>query len=986
MQLSPTQSFLRAVLPEEGLKCAAIFRGRAPTHRFTASFDELEDILLTEDALGYTTYHACASYKTADSRTGDNVLGARSLWLDIDAGDTAIEKWTKRGSHGPRPPADTQEAAEMVARFCAAAHLPPPVFVGSGAGLHVYWPLERSLTRTEWFPYASGLRQLCHVHGLPIDPARTADIASILRTPGTHWRKSEPARVVRAGSIIPGPYSLRLFERLNDVAPLLPARRATAPLTGLAAALANTQTYDPVSSDDVADGCAQLAAVRDSGGTVPEPHWYAALGVLAFCEDGEEKSHEWSSGYEGYSARETGDKFARAKRLSGATTCAHFANVGDPSVCQRCPLFGRINSPIAIRGERKWEPSVSSQPSGSGQPESDSSVAPSPSGLFASSFKQATSPGNESEKTGGIDLSFAPKPVDPFAWGDDGSLIWLGEDKRGSAQRIVVSRYPIYLDSVQKGEVNGDSFSYRFRQFLPKEGWIEIGLTAEAIMGLAGIPKLFGKGAAIREKELFKDYIVLSIDKFNTEQNLKMRFDQFGWKADESGFLYGKNLYTAAGTESAIGAEEVKVRSQFLVPKTGGSLEKWSAAASSLFAKDCEAQSFALLSAFAAPLMRFHATAEGGAVVSLVSERSGTGKTTALTAAASVWGRLEGLSLTNIDTDVSKALTLSALGNLPVIYDEFYNRDPEIVKKFIIVFTNGRDKMRGTVDGTIRHTQASWQTVLLSASNLSLIDLVNSVGGTDAPGFRILEFTASLPHGLTHQRGDGLRKDLEQNSGYAGDKFLRYLVQPDVLAFVRKAIPAWTDDIWKKTELTSEHRFRVRAIASVAVAATIVQKLGILPFSPQRIVDWAMEQAKGYRDDAPITGIESTAVRYLAEFLNEHAPNALVLSGPWRANDPNRPPLLEPRAKLLIRYEKSNGRLIVAQMALRDWLTKKGVGYRSFMDDMMKQNIVLEKSRQFNLGVGTNYPSGLMPCVEISMNHPKMSGVVIDAVKLGAVG
>lgn len=231
-----------------------------------------------------------------------------------------------------------------------------------------------------------------------------------------------------------------------------------------------------------------------------------------------------------------------------------------------------------------------------------------------------------------------------------------------------------------------------------------------------------------------------------------------------------------------------------------------------------------------------------------------------------------------------------------------------------------------------------------------------------------------------------MRKDLEQNSGYAGDKFLRYLVQPDVLAFVRKAIPAWTDDIWKKTELTSEHRFRVRAIASVAVAATIVQKLGILPFSPQRIVDWAMEQAKGYRDDAPITGIESTAVRYLAEFLNEHAPNALVLSGPWRANDPNRPPLLEPRAKLLIRYEKSNGRLIVAQMALRDWLTKKGVGYRSFMDDMMKQNIVLEKSRQFNLGVGTNYPSGLMPCVEISMNHPKMSGVVIDAVKLGAVG
>jgi hypothetical protein len=578
-----------------------------------------------------------------------------------------------------------------------------------------------------------------------------------------------------------------------------------------------------------------------------------------------------------------------------------------------------------------------------------------------------------------------PTVADPYQWGTTKELIFQGEDRRGGIKNVVVSRYPIYLDSIQRGEVQNEAFSYKFKQFLPKEGWIDINLTAEAAMGANGLSKMFGRGAAIREKELFKDFIVLSIDEYNTAHNLATRFDQFGWKADESGFLYGRQLYTPKGVSPAIGAEEVKVRSQYLAPRVGGSLARWTEAAASLFAKDCEAQSFALLSAFAAPLMRFHATAEGGAVVSLVSGASGTGKTTALTAAASVWGRMEGLSLTNIDTDVSKALTLSAMGNLPVVYDEFGNRDPEIVKRFILVFTNGRDKMRGTIDGTIRHTQASWQTLLLSASNLSLIDQVNALGGTDAPGFRIIEFETRLPKEITHKKGDGLRKELEQNCGYAGDTYLRYLVQPDVLAFVRAAAPRYADEIWAKTGLGSEHRFRVRAIASVAVAAVIVHKLKILPFSPQRIVAWAVEQAQGWKDNATVTRQDTLGVNYLAEFLHAHIGNTLVMAGPFQASRPV-PPLVEPRGPLLIRYEKSSGRLLVAENALREWLNKKGVGFRSFLDELQATNVLLNRRRTLSLALGTNYPAALVPCVEISLNHPRVSGMVMDAAKVGATG
>jgi hypothetical protein len=46
-----------------------------------------------------------------------------------------------------------------------------------------------------------------------------------------------------------------------------------------------------VYADTIADGCRQVDALRRSG-NISEPHWYAVLGVLARCEDGEVKAHE----------------------------------------------------------------------------------------------------------------------------------------------------------------------------------------------------------------------------------------------------------------------------------------------------------------------------------------------------------------------------------------------------------------------------------------------------------------------------------------------------------------------------------------------------------------------------------------------------------------------------------------------------------------------------------------------------------------------
>jgi hypothetical protein len=69
--------------------------------------------------------------------------------------------------------------------------------------------------------------------------------------------------------------------------------------------------------------------------------------VLAFCADGDELAHKWSSGDDRYKEHETQERLDRARTLTGATTCQHFHDL-NPTVCESCAHWGTIKSPIAL--------------------------------------------------------------------------------------------------------------------------------------------------------------------------------------------------------------------------------------------------------------------------------------------------------------------------------------------------------------------------------------------------------------------------------------------------------------------------------------------------------------------------------------------------------------------------------------------------------------------------------------------------------------
>ncbi len=140
---------------------------------------------------GVDVYFALARFDTPDSRTADNAIGASEFHLDIDCGS---DKAAKGAGYKTK-----KEASSALTEFCNKAGLLPPThIVDSGNGLHVYWALDRELPKDEWQRMARKLKELTTRHGLLADPTRTADIASVLRMPGTmNWKDPSNPKPVR---------------------------------------------------------------------------------------------------------------------------------------------------------------------------------------------------------------------------------------------------------------------------------------------------------------------------------------------------------------------------------------------------------------------------------------------------------------------------------------------------------------------------------------------------------------------------------------------------------------------------------------------------------------------------------------------------------------------------------------------------------------------------------------------------------------------
>jgi len=104
-----------------------------------------------------------------NKRTAENAVALRSIFFDMD-----VE------AGNPKKYDTIRQAVDAVFCFCQAVGIPFPSFVVvSGSGIHVYWCSYITLSKDEWFVYATALKRAAFNYGLKFDAGVTTDAARV---------------------------------------------------------------------------------------------------------------------------------------------------------------------------------------------------------------------------------------------------------------------------------------------------------------------------------------------------------------------------------------------------------------------------------------------------------------------------------------------------------------------------------------------------------------------------------------------------------------------------------------------------------------------------------------------------------------------------------------------------------------------------------------------------------------------------------------
>lgn len=228
-----------------------------------------------------------------------------------------------------------------------------PGVVASGNGVHVLVYTKQTIKDKNYYKENKGhYKALCAridralaEEGLPgKSDSSVFEPRRILRLPGTVNRKPDkPEKNCRLLSPITAQIDFDITKASG-----LPKVDKKEQLSQ-----ATLRRYPNVDPPAVMDGCSFLRFCKENPNDIDEPQWYAALSVTSRLSnkdhDGVELSHELSRGYRGYDPDETDEKISQAQEASGPRTCDSIGKLWDG--CNDCPYFGKLSSPILIRGK-----------------------------------------------------------------------------------------------------------------------------------------------------------------------------------------------------------------------------------------------------------------------------------------------------------------------------------------------------------------------------------------------------------------------------------------------------------------------------------------------------------------------------------------------------------------------------------------------------------------------------------------------------------
>ena len=213
---------------------------------------------------------------------------------------------------------------------------------------------------------------------------------------------------------------------------------------------------------------------------------------------------------------------------------------------------------------------------------------------------------------------------------------------------------------------------------------------------------------------------------------------QFGWADKDTKFIVGEQEISAEKVSYSPPSTATGSLAEWLKPT--GDYDAWKKTIKTYDQPGFEPHAFGFFTAFGAPLLK-HLNLKG-AIINLINNTSGTGKSTVLKMCNSVWGHPEELMLQWKDTMNSMIHRLGVMNNLPVTIDEITKLSGDHFSDLAYSISQGRGKNRMKQhENAERINSTKWGTMALTSSNASFYDKLSSLKATpDGEFMRLLEY------------------------------------------------------------------------------------------------------------------------------------------------------------------------------------------------------------------------------------------------------
>lgn len=824
---------------------------------------------------------------------------------------------------------DIDTAGAALSRFCDDTGLfYPSIRVCSGNGLHAYWVLGAAVECSQWLPVAKKLKELTRQHDFDADPARTADRASILRPIETlNWKDPE------------APKEVYILEENDDI---------------------DFNTFREIIFREAkpAVRAKQPLAIKDNGLSA------AIVGGLGNIHP------NMQQGY--------GDGERTNELTLRAGWCLGPDQMTEAETIAACLEWNQYNEPPL--NEDKVVKTVESLAKRETQKRAEVTT---------------TLPAEEPE------ARISPPLPYGFKYGKNYEIVHPVKDPNSEPGEpkfldIVVCKYPFFVSALREEETSGvaGNQSIKITRRTMHSPWKSFVVPRREILSNNWRAALGAYGVVCepRAEKAFSELIHKMIQWREDTGMTDVSYKSFGWKHNREGFVAGRRYYQRGKITDISGTVEFEKAADLMCPRPRGSINKWRAAAARVFAPGCEAQALAMLASFAAPLMDLlYAGDEGGAIMSLVSSKSGQGKTAAILAAETVWGQTNCLRITERESAAAQFRAIGVRCNMPVVIDEWGNTDIDSVRDRVATFTGGLDKKRLAMSGEDNREQLHWKTVMIGTTNLAIVDMLHQ-SNYSAQAARIFEIPVNIPAYLAHTQAADLNQEFEDNAGFAGPVFLAYLLNNFNLDEMRIRVNAMAEEFGRRVHANTEERFKTRMMAGIAMVAVILANPMIngepmIEFNPARIVNFGLDII---REGKKTHVGRKSSVAHLMDFIKDNMHNFVVVDEPF---NPKKTYLefdaVLPKQKLMGRYEQKNKKLFIPHDTMHKFAVSIRIPYKEFSKELAEVGLVLNRNRQTHLTAGcVKLTPVRLSCWEIDLSHDSagevQEGLEVEAEKLGS--